>query len=171
MENLFDLSFVVKEGLAQMEVSHEQPVLRFVSHVEKERRLKSKEENHNGQCIIKFNPKTFVDLIDVYQIKHSQIERADEGDEEDESDTVIPNETKRNINSTQRRRKRKRCIENSYTDGDIEQAKHMTNILNEQFTITPNAYVSAVCKEFSDLTVPPISFMNGPLQQCASKTD
>eukprot|EP01083_Nonionella_stella_P226850 805246_1 len=106
-----------------MEVSHEQPVLRFVSHVEKE------------------------------------------------SDTVIPNETKRNINSTQRRRKRKRCIENSYTDGDIEQAKHMTNILNEQFTITPNAYVSAVCKEFSDLTVPPISFMNGPLQQCASKTD
>eukprot|EP01083_Nonionella_stella_P021418 59410_1 len=84
---------------------------------------------------------------------------------------VIPNETKRNINPTYRRTKRKRCIENSYTDGDIEQAKHMTNILNEQFTITPNAYVSAVCKEFSDLTVPPISFMNGPLQQCASNTD
>eukprot|EP01084_Bolivina_argentea_P306986 530562_1 len=87
IENIFDLSFVVKEGLAQMEVSREQPVLSFIPVAEKERRRKSKEENHNGQCIIKFNPKTFVNLIDVYQIKDSQIERADAGDAEDEEES------------------------------------------------------------------------------------
>merc|ERR1712154_606553 len=93
---------------------------------------------------------------------------------------------------------------------DIEQARTMSNILkeqtrslaNEQFTITPQDYISAICRDFGQsnnaqhsdseqndddnddepkqvnwaqigthfasyfLTVPPIQFMNGPLQQC-----
>eukprot|EP01083_Nonionella_stella_P191932 709961_1 len=79
IENLFDLSFIMNQGFAQMEVSQEteQPILSYISTSERLVREKSNEK-HNGQCVIKFNPNMFVSLIDVYQIEESQIERADQ---------------------------------------------------------------------------------------------
>merc|ERR1712176_983516 len=65
IENLFDLSFIMKEGLAQIDVDEQtqQPIVTYVSKQEKTRRYnqtkKNKVPRSNGQCIVKFNPSTF----------------------------------------------------------------------------------------------------------------
>jgi len=90
IENLFDMSFIMKEGFAQMDVNNEsqQPVLSYVSSAERTRRHtmsnNGKRAKTNGQCIVKFNPQTFCSLIDTYNIEQSQIQRADANDTSDE---------------------------------------------------------------------------------------
>ena len=90
IENLFDMSFIMKEGFAQMDVNEttEQPVLSYVSSAERTRRhtlnnthnahiSRGQQAKTNGQCIVKFNPSTFCNLINIYNINQSQIQRAD----------------------------------------------------------------------------------------------
>jgi len=94
IENLFDMSFIMKEGFAQMDISAEtqQPTLSYVSRDERTHRYNQSQRGDgnkgksNGQCIVKFNPSTFYNLIDVYGISESQIEREDvEDDSSDEN--------------------------------------------------------------------------------------
>eukprot|EP01084_Bolivina_argentea_P188397 324337_1 len=91
IENLFDLSFIMKEGDAQINIDNntKQPVLSFISKAENTRRLNNNgNDRKNGQCIVKFNPSDFYNLINVYDIKEPQIERADEVSEsESESES------------------------------------------------------------------------------------
>jgi len=91
IENLFDTSFLMKEGCAQMNVdkNSNQPILSFVTASERTRRHNHSKQKGitNGQCIVKFNPSTFCTLIDAYGITESQIERAD-ADHDPEEDTV-----------------------------------------------------------------------------------
>lgn len=79
IENVFDLSFVIKEGFCQMDIdcNSKQPVLSYISAVLRTK-LCRLQNNNNGQCILKFNPQLFFNLINVYNIDHSQIERRDE---------------------------------------------------------------------------------------------
>merc|ERR1719361_186193 len=89
IENLFDMSFIVKGGQAQLDVApdDDQPKLTYVTAGEKTRRhQRSKNGLNNGQCIVKFNPNTFYQLIETYEITESQIERADAGMESDENE-------------------------------------------------------------------------------------
>lgn len=89
IENLFDMSFIMKEGYAQMDIdsSIKQPMLSFVSPSERQRRHnQSKKPQSNGQCIVKINPSTFCSLIEAYDIRESQIERADANDSDDSDD-------------------------------------------------------------------------------------
>eukprot|EP01083_Nonionella_stella_P109619 319834_1 len=80
IENIFDLSFVVKEGCGQILIDNEtkQPVLSYVPKSERKRRLLSMDGAvDNQQCFVKFNPRTFCNLIDVYGITESQIHMED----------------------------------------------------------------------------------------------
>merc|ERR1712129_63732 len=92
IENLFDLSFIMKEGVAQIDVDEatQQPMITYVTTDEKTRRYnqsqKSKTGRSNGQCIVKFNPSTFCNLVEAYSITESQIERVDVPDDDDDEE-------------------------------------------------------------------------------------
>lgn len=90
IENLFDMSFITKEGFCQMDVDEatQQPVLSYVSRKERTKRHNAGHGGKtNGQCIVKFNPSTFCNLINVYGITESQIEREEvESDSESDGD-------------------------------------------------------------------------------------
>jgi len=125
IENLFDLSFIMKEGLAQIDVDEQtqQPVITYVSTSDKTARYnQSKRDGQaqsNGQCIVKFNPSTFCQLIDAYDIRESQIERTevaddddddsddDDGDEETETENDNNNESGSDDEESQPQRKRR----------------------------------------------------------------
>ena len=87
VENLFDMSFLMKQGYAQMVVPRhtEQPSLSYISRAERQRRqnVLGKDAETNGQCIVKINPSNFMSVIETYNITESQIERL--GDAEDEA--------------------------------------------------------------------------------------
>merc|ERR1712157_178561 len=76
----------------------EQPMISYVTTSDKTRRYneskKRKQAQSNGQCIVKFNPSTFCNLIDVYGITESQIERkeVDSEDDGDDDETETENE-------------------------------------------------------------------------------
>merc|ERR1712129_39375 len=98
IENLFDLSFIMKEGVAQIDVDEatQQPMITYVTTDEKTRRYnqsqKSKTGRSNGQCIVKFNPSTFCNLIEAYSITESQIERVDVPDDDDDEESEAEND-------------------------------------------------------------------------------
>ena len=103
VENLFDMSFIMKEGYAQMDVNKDtqQPVLSYVSPAERTRRHNNNKRTHaktNGQCVIKINPDIFCNLIDVYNISQSQFERADANasSNDDDNDESQPDSNDQN---------------------------------------------------------------------------
>jgi len=80
VENLFDMSFIMKQGYAQMMVSRDtkQPSVSYISRAERQRRQNvRKDAETNGQCIVKMNPSNFMNVIEAYDITESQIERLD----------------------------------------------------------------------------------------------
>lgn len=114
VENLFDLSFLVKEGRVAMSIDSklalddQQPMLTYISKAEKIRRqdlakqmTPEQQKLIGGQCIFKIDPLFFYSMIKNRNITQTQIDRNGVYGSDDDDDEEQENKNSENVSEEQ----------------------------------------------------------------------
>ncbi|XP_029031238.1 non-structural maintenance of chromosomes element 4 homolog A [Betta splendens] len=79
VENIFHTSFLIRDGLARMYLDSDE--LPCIAPIEEEEEVAAAESSNRKQCIVSISPKTWKELIDVFEITDTMIQPATAEDE------------------------------------------------------------------------------------------